>query len=106
MNKYMLIIIVMALVTYMTRALPFLIWGKQQNISPIIHYLGNTLPYAMMGLLIIYSFKNISFTSYPFGSSEIIAGCTCILLHVWKRNNLISISGSTIVYMILVQNIF
>ena len=106
MNKYLMIIFTIAIVTYMTRALPFMIWGNKQNISSIIHYLGNTLPYAMMGLLIVYSFKNISFSSFPYGISEILAGLSCVLLHLWKRNNLISISGSTIVYMFLIQCVF
>ena len=106
MNKYILIIFVMALVTYSTRALPFIIWGNKQNRLPFIQYLGNTLPYAMMGLLIVYSFKNVSFVVYPFGISEIIASSCCIGLHLWKRNTLISISCSTILYMFLVQVVF
>ena len=106
MNNYIKIILIMALVTYITRALPFIIWGNQQNVSLLIKYLGNTLPYAMMGLLIVYSFKNVSLITYPYGISEIIASLSCIILHLWKRNNLISIGGSTIIYMLLIQNVF
>ena len=106
MNKPYLMIFVMALVTYATRALPFVIWGNQQKISPIIEYLGKTLPYAMMGLLIIYSFKSVSLVSYPYGIPEILASGCCVGLHLWKRNNLLSIGGSTLLYMILIQVIF
>lgn len=102
MNHWVLIII-MAIVTYCTRAFPFIVWGKNQQVSPIIEYLGKTLPYAMMGLLVIYSFKNISFTTSPFGIPELLASILCILLHLWKRNNMLSILGSTLFYMFLIQ---
>ena len=103
MHSYF-IIFVMAIVTYCTRAFPFLLWSNRK-MNPIIEYLGKTLPYAMMGLLIIYSFKRINITGYPFGLPEIISSIVCILLHLWKRNNLISICGSTILYMLILQNI-
>lgn len=103
MNKSILIIIVMAIVTYLTRALPFILWGNHRKMSSMIHYLGQTLPYAMMGLLIVYSFKDLDVTVSPYGIPEFLAVVVCVLLHLWKRNNLLSISGSTILYMILIR---
>ena len=103
MNKSILIIIVMAIVTYLTRALPFILWGNNRKMSSMIHYLGQTLPYAMMGLLIVYSFKDLDVTVSPYGIPEFLAVVVCVLLHLWKRNNLLSISGSTILYMILIR---
>ena len=93
----------MAIVTFSTRAFPFIVWGKNKKVSPLIEYLGKALPFAMMGLLVIYSFKNISFTSKPFGIPELIASLICIGLHLWKRNNMLSILGSTFVYMFIIQ---
>lgn len=95
----------MASITYLLRALPFLVWGSKP-IPPLIAYLGNTLPYAMMGLLVVYAFKNIDLTSAPFGIPEMIAGIFCVLLHLWKHNNLLSISASTLIYMLLIQVVF
>lgn len=101
--KTWLLILVMSLVTYGTRAFPFLVWGKNQEVSPIIDYLGKALPFAMMGLLVIYSFKNVSLTTSPFGIPELIASFVCVVLHLWKRNNMLSILGSTLVYMFIIQ---
>ena len=101
-----LMIAVMALVTALLRFLPFLIFGKNRRTPPLISYLGQVLPFAIMGMLVVYCLKDISLTSAPFGAPELI-GCTVVtLLHVWKRNTLLSIGAGTVCYMLLVQFIF
>lgn len=100
------IIGVIALVTAALRFLPFLIFGKNRKTPPLVSYLGQVLPYAIMGMLVVYCLKGISFTAAPFGLPEIL-GCTAVtLLHIWKRNTLLSIGGGTVCYMLLVQFIF
>ena len=37
---------------------------------------------------------------------EIIAAAVVVLLHVWRRNTLLSIVAGTVVYMLLVQLVF
>ena len=105
MNKILLMIAVMSAITYLTRALPFFVWGSKPC-PPLIRYLGETLPYAMMGLLVVYAFKNVSLKEAPFGLCELLAGSCCIVLHLWKHNHLLSIGTSTILYMFLVQVVF
>lgn len=100
------IIGVIALVTAALRFLPFLIFGENRKTPPLVSYLGQVLPYAIMGMLVVYCLKGISFTAAPFGLPEIL-GCTAVtLLHIWKRNTLLSIGGGTVCYMLLVQFIF
>lgn len=100
-----LMIATMALVTAALRFLPFWLFGKNKT-PPLVSYLGQVLPYAIMGMLVVYCLKDISFTGSPFGIPEII-GCTVVtLLHVWKRNTLLSIGAGTVCYMLLVQFIF
>ena len=100
------IIVVATLVTMATRFLPFLIFGKGKQTPPIITYLGKVLPYAIMGMLVVYCMKDVAFLSAPFGIPEIL-GCVFVaLLHIWKRNSLLSIGAGTVFYMILVQVIF
>lgn len=103
--QVIILIAVMAVVTYLTRALPFILW-KNKDCPSLVVYLGKVLPYAMMGLLVVYCFKSVDFTQTPFGISEIIATLVCAGLYVYKRNNLLSIMGSTLVYMFLVQVVF
>ena len=101
-----LMIAVIALVTAGLRFLPFLIFGETRKTPPLISHLGQVLPYAIMGMLVVYCLKGITFTSAPFGIPEIIGCASVILLHIWKRNTLLSIGAGTVCYMLLVQFIF
>ena len=99
-------IAVCAVVTAVLRFLPFLIFGENRKTPEVIAYLGKVLPFAIMGMLVVYCLKDVSFTSTPFGIPEII-GCAAVAgLHVWKRSTLLSIGVGTVVYMLLVQFVF
>jgi len=101
-----LIIAVTAIVTAALRFIPFLIFGENRKTPPIVAYLGQVLPYAIMGMLVVYCLKDVSFASAPFGIPEAIGCAVVALLHIWKRNTLLSIGAGTIVYMLLLQLIF
>jgi len=101
-----LLIVVIALVTILLRFLPFLIFGRKQDVPEIVTYLGKYLPYAMIAMLVIYCLRGVSVTKFPFGMPEWIASALVILVHNWKRNTLLSILSGTIVYMLLVQFVF
>ena len=101
-----LTIAVCAVVTAALRFLPFVIFGENRKTPEVITYLGKVLPFAIMGMLVVYCLKDMSFTSTPFGIPEII-GCAAVAgLHVWKRSTLLSIGVGTVVYMLLVQFVF
>lgn len=100
------VIAVIALVTIALRFLPFLIFGENRKTPPLVTYLGQVLPYAIMGMLVVYCLKNVTLTRSPFGIPELI-GCTVVaLLHIWKRSTLLSIGAGTVCYMLLVQFVF
>ncbi|MGM9607619.1 MAG: branched-chain amino acid transporter permease [Oscillospiraceae bacterium] len=117
-------IAVMAIVTFLTRALPFLLFDRGESPPKIVLYLGRVLPPAVIAMLIIYCLRSPSLTvpaeltadlsgwlasvvSFFVGwAPQLIAGAVVVLLHVWKHNNLLSIFGGTILYMILVQFVF
>lgn len=92
--------------TVITRFLPFLIFVEDKPTPDYIKYLGKVLPSAALGLLVIYSFKDISIFSGTHGIPEFIAAAFVIGLHFWKRKMLISIAGGTLCYMFLVQFVF
>jgi branched-subunit amino acid transport protein AzlD len=100
------LIAVTALVTAFLRFLPFLIFGENRKTPPIVEYLGKVLPFAIMGMLVVYCLKDISLLRAPYGLPELIACAVVAALHVWKRNSLLSIGGGTLCYMLLVQFIF
>lgn len=95
-----------ALGTMLTRFLPFLLFPEHKQVPALITYLGKVLPPAMMGLLVVYCFKNVSFLVSPFGLPEILSVAGIILLHRFKGNVLLSIGGGTVMYMVLVQFVF
>lgn len=99
-----LLIAVMSIVTIALRALPFLVFGKKT--PAYILYLGKVLPPAIIGMLVIYCLKDISFASAPFGAPELIAAASVVGIHIWRRNSLLSILTGTAVYMVLIQLVF
>lgn len=106
-NSYVLTMVaVSALVTAGLRFAPFLIFGKGRRTPPIITYLGKVLPFAVMGMLVVYCMKDVSFLSSPFGIPELLGCAIVALLHIWKRNTLLSIGVGTVSYMLMVQFLF
>ncbi len=99
-------IAVIAAVTILLRFLPFLIFNNQEKTPGIIEKLGRILPYAIMGMLVIYCIKGISFSKMEGFLPTFIAGGVVGGLYLWRRNTLISIVCGTICYMFLVQVIF
>lgn len=101
--------IIMAMVavgTIITRFLPFIIFRKVKSSNYIIKYLGDVLPYAAIGMLVVYCLRNVKITGPYYGLPEIIAIIAIIILHYWKENTLLSIGAGTAIYMILVQIVF
>ncbi len=106
MTYNLLIVAVITVVTIILRFLPFWIFGEKRKTPKIITNLGNFLPFACMGMLVVYCLKDVDFTATPYGLPEFIS-CTIIaLLQVWKRNSMLSIGVGTAVYMLLVQLVF
>ena len=106
MSHAALIIAVAGAVTLLLRFLPFLIFNGKRETPPYIIYLGKVLPYAIMGMLVIYCLRGISFTAAANFLPELIACAVVVLAHVWKRNTLLSIISGTVCYMLLVQVVF
>ena len=101
-----LIIIVVGITTFSTRVIPFLLFPKGKEIPKTVQYLGRVLTPAVIGMLVVYCLKNMSFIRFPFGIPEVLCVALVVVLHIWKRNNLLSIGVGTVLYMVLVQCVF
>ena len=101
-----IMILAIAAGTIVTRFLPFVLFPENKKTPKFVIYLGKVLPTAMIGLLVVYCLKGVSVVTAPFGIPELIAIVCVVVLHLWKRNVLISISVGTVVYMVLVQVVF
>lgn len=100
------VIAVMTAVTFLTRALPFLLFGRGGKPPKVVLYLGKYLPPGVIAMLIVYCCRGVSFTAAANWMPTFIAGAAVVGLHLWKKNNMLSIVGGTVLYMILVQTVF
>lgn len=91
--------------TMVTRFLPFIIFPEGKKPPKFIAYLGTVLPYAVIGLLVVYCMKDAPFAP-THGLPEAIAIAFIVVLHKWKKNTLLSIGAGTALYMLLVQTLF
>ena len=105
-GKALAMILVAAVCTFATRVAPFLLFNGKKPIPPIVRYLGEALPPAVIALLVVYCVKNVNWLAAPHGAPELLCITVTALLHVWKRNNLLSIGVGTVLYMFLVQTVF
>lgn len=103
--QQVLTIAAVVLGTMTTRFLPFLLFPEGRQPPAFVRYLGTVLPAAVMGLLVIFCLKDAVFTAWH-GLPEILAILAVVLLHRWKKNIFLSIAGGTILYMVLVQQVF
>lgn len=105
-TQQIITVLMIVLGTAITRFLPFLIFPAGKPTPKFIQYLGKYLPGAVFGMLVIYCLKDITLLSGSHGLPELIAIVAVIILHLYKRQMLISIAGGTVIYMILVQTLF
>jgi branched-subunit amino acid transport protein AzlD len=105
MDNSQLLITVSMLVagTVFTRFLPFVAFPEHKPVPKAITYLGQRLPYATMGMLVIYALKDTQLTESPYGLYELIALIAIAVVHHLKSNTLLSISAGVIVYLTLVN---
>lgn len=101
-----LIILAVAFTTFATRVIPFLIFPKGKEIPKTVQYLGKVLTPAVIGMLVVYCLKNTTILSSPHGIPELVSVLVVAVLHIWKRNNLLSIGVGTVLYMFLIQVVF
>lgn len=92
--------------TIFTRVLPFILFPEHKKIPKYIKYLSNVLPYTIIGMLVVYCLKDISFVVHPYAIPEAISITTIIFLHLWKKNTLLSIGIGSVLYIILIQLVF
>lgn len=104
-SQMLITVLVAGAVTFATRLIPFAAFGKRE-VPKIVKYLGDIMPPAIIGILIIYCIKD----SYTFDMNtlapQLIAIALTVIVHLWKRNTLISISVGTVSYMLLIHYVF
>ncbi|MPN33153.1 hypothetical protein SDC9_180637 [bioreactor metagenome] len=107
-TQTLIIILMVTLGTMLTRFLPFVLFKRMKSARArtYIGYLGSVLPYAAIGLLVVYCLKGVAISAPAYGLPEAIAIVCIAALHYWKENALLSIGAGTLIYMVLVQAVF
>jgi len=103
MTRTILSIAVMAVVTALLRFLPFIIFRGNKKTPEFISYLGKVLPYAIMGMLVVFCLKSVDFTGGVHGFPEIVSILVIVLAHWWKKNTILSILAGTVCYVVIVN---
>ena len=106
MEHAIAILALVAVCTLLTRAIPFWVLGGKQELPPTVKYLGSVLPPAIMAILVVYCLKGVNILEGSHGIPEALSIALVVVLHLWKRNTLLSIGAGTVLYMLLVQLVF
>ncbi|MBC3886922.1 branched-chain amino acid transporter AzlD [Acetobacterium paludosum] len=99
-------LMIVALVTALTRATPYLLFGGKREMPKTVSYLGNVLPASIMIILVLYCLRNINLTAFPFGLAEFFSVAVVITVQIIKNNTFLSIILGTACYMILIRTVF
>lgn len=102
-QQQIITIVILAVITFMTRALPFLIFPAGRPTPKYIQYLGKALPLAVFGMLVVYCLKDVQWLEGSHGIPEILGIAAVVLMHLWRRQLFLSMAVGTAVYMILIR---
>lgn len=101
-----LIIAVCSVVTLLIKFVPFIAFPEGREVPDVISYLGSVLSFSVMGMLVVYCLKNISFAAAAGWMPYAIAVLGTAAVHVWKKNTFLSVFVGTALYMYLIQSVF
>ena len=71
----------------------------------LLQFLGKYLASAVFGMLVIYCLKDVNFLKGNHGLPQMLGILACIVLHLWRKNMLLTIAGGTLFYMIIIHYI-
>ena len=90
------------LIIFCERLFPFAVFSKRKP-GKLIHIFESYIPPVVMIGLLIYSLRDVRFTTITQWVPQITAIVFTIITYLWKKNSLLSIFGGTIIYMILIR---
>jgi branched-subunit amino acid transport protein AzlD len=100
LNLVLLAILISTLIIFSLRAFPFILFSKREP-PEIVRFIEKYIPPMVMAVLVIYCLKDIHIESKPYGIPELVAIAATVVLHLWKKNSMISIFGGTILFMVI-----
>ena len=101
--QILLTIGLVAALTLLTRALPFLLFNGGRKPPAFVVWRGGQLPRAVMVMLVVYCLKDVSFDQASGFVPALLGVAAAAALHLWKRRMILSIVGATGIYMLLIR---
>ncbi len=101
-SKAVIVSLLIGLIVFGERLFPFAIFSKRKP-GKLIHIFERYIPPLVMIGLLIYSLRDVRFSSLVQWVPQISAITFTIVTYLWKKNSLVSIFGATIIYMILIR---
>lgn len=102
-TQQIITIVLIALSTAATRALPFVLFPSKKHTPRFVQFLGKYLASAVFGMLVVYCLKDVNFLSGNHGLPQLLGILACVILHLWRKNMLLTIAGGTLFYMIIIH---
>ena len=101
------VILSVGALSWLIRALPFLLFGRGGEPPKVVSYVGRVLSPAAIAMLVVYCFAGYAGERPPadnfWGLAEVASGLLTVVLQ-WKwRCSPLSIAAGTILYMLLVS---
>lgn len=102
-----MLIAITAVITFLLRAFPFMVFGGGKQMPERVKRVADLLPAAIMGVLTIYCIKGDLLSLVSGINTNVISTFVALivvaLIHIWKRNTLVSIAVGTVIYMVLIR---
>lgn len=96
-------LLIPAVITFLLRLVPFLLFGGRRQMSPLVEYLGETLPYTVMAALVVYCLKGLRMGISYENAAAVTAVAVVTVMHLWKKNTILSVVVGTVCYMALLR---
>lgn len=105
-TQTIIVVLVASVCTFATRLFPFALFSGKKEMPKLIKYLGDILPFAIIGVLIVYCLRDFTGGDIKVIAPQLIAVAATALIHLWRKNTLLSIAVGTIGYMLLIHFVF
>lgn len=102
------VLLAVGAISYLLRALPFLLFGTRGEPPKLVRYIGRVLSPAAIAMLVVYCYagecaKVTSHTGTLALAAPYVAGLLTVALEFKWRNPLLAIIAGTVLYMVLVR---
>ena len=102
MPDSLVVLAVMAVITFASRLLPFVLFSRTRP-PHWVATVETILPPLVLWLLVFYSLSNVAWQIAPYGIPAFAGVAMTVLAHRWKHNSLLSIFSGTAAYMIMTR---